>query len=47
MEQCTTLDADETIGCYCGDYSSCDNIILRPFLFETNVFPSHLFASIF
>ena len=27
MGQCRTLDADVTIGCYCGDYSSCDNTI--------------------
>ena len=27
MGQCSTLDADVTIGCYYGDYSSCDNII--------------------
>ena len=27
MGQCTTLDADVTIGCYYGDYSSRDNII--------------------
>ena len=26
MGQCRTLDADVTIGCYCGDYSSCDNV---------------------
>ena len=27
MGQCRTLDADVTIGCYHGDYSSCDNTI--------------------
>ena len=27
MEQCRTLDADVTIGCYYGDCSSCDNTI--------------------
>ena len=27
MGQCRTLDADITIGCYYGDYSSCDNTI--------------------
>ena len=27
MGQCKTLDADVTIGCYYGDYSSCDNTI--------------------
>ena len=27
MGQCRTLDPDVTIGCYYGDYSSCDNSI--------------------
>ena len=27
MGLCRTLDADVTIGCYYGDYSSCDNTI--------------------
>ena len=48
MGLCRTLDADVTIGCYYSDYSSCDNTIptyIRPFLFGTNFFPSHLFAS--
>ena len=27
MGQCRTLDADVTIECYYGDYSSCDNTI--------------------
>ena len=27
MGQCRALDADVTIGCYYGDYSSCDNTI--------------------
>ena len=27
MGQCRTLDADTTIRCYCGDYSSGDNTI--------------------
>ena len=27
MGQCKTLNADVTIGCYYGDYSSCDNTI--------------------
>ena len=27
MGQCRTLDADVIIGCYYGDYSSCDNTI--------------------
>ena len=29
MEQGRTLDADVTIGHYYGDYSSCDNTILK------------------
>ena len=28
MGQCRTLDADVTIGCYQGDYSSWDNVEL-------------------
>ena len=27
MGQCRTLDADVTVGCHYGDYSSCDNTI--------------------
>ena len=27
MGQCRTLDANVTIGCHYGDYSSCDNTI--------------------
>ena len=27
MGQCRTSDVDVTIGCYYGDYSSCDNTI--------------------
>ena len=38
MGQCRTLDADVTIGCHYGDYSSCDNTFLHPFLFGTNFF---------
>ena len=46
MGQCRNLDADVTIGCYYGAYSSCDNTIpIRPFLFGTIFFCSHLFAS--
>ena len=33
MGQCRTLDADVTIGCYYGDYSSVATSFLRPFLF--------------
>ena len=40
MGQCRTLDADVTIGCYWGDYSSCENTI--PFLFRTNNSPHTL-----
>ena len=36
--QCRTLDADMTIGCYYGDYSSCDNTIPTSFLFGANFF---------
>ena len=40
MGQCRTLDADVTIGCCYGDYSSCDNTI-RMFLFIWNKFFPH------
>ena len=32
MGQCRTLDADVTIGCYYGDYNSCNNTIPSSFL---------------
>ena len=42
MGQCRTLDADVTIGCYYGNYNSCDkNISASHFFFSR----SHLFAS--
>ena len=40
MGQCRTLDADVTIGCCYGDYSSCDNTIPKSLLFGTNFVPS-------
>ena len=45
MGQCRTLDADVTIGCYYGDYSSCDNTIPTSLFIWNNFFRSHLFAS--
>ena len=39
MEQCRTLDADVTIGCCYGDYSSCDNTILTSLLFGQKIIP--------
>ena len=41
MGQCRTLDADVTIGCYYGKYSSCDNTI-PTFLFIWNKFFPHI-----
>ena len=39
MGQCTTLDADVTIGCYYGDYSSCgQHHSYVPFIFWNNFF---------
>ena len=38
MGQCRTLDADVTVGCYCGDYSSRDNTIPTS-LFTKKKFP--------
>ena len=46
MEQCRTWDADVTIGCYYGDYSSCDNTIPMSFYLK-QFFPSHVFDSFF
>ena len=43
MGQCRTLDADVTIGCYYGDYSSCDdNTIPTSLYFWNKSFRSHL-----
>ena len=39
MGQCRTLDADVTIGCYYGDYSSCDNTIPTSLFIWNNFFP--------
>ena len=39
MGQCGSLDADVTIGCYYGEYNSCDNPIpMLFFLFGTIFF---------
>ena len=38
MGQCRTLDADVTIGCYYGDYSSRDNAIPTSLFIGTNFF---------
>ena len=44
MSSCRTLDANVTNGCDYGDYSYVTTPFLRPFLFGTNFFLSHLFA---
>ena len=36
MGQCRILDADVTIGCYYGDYSSCDNTVLTSLYIRNN-----------
>ena len=41
MGQCRNLDADVTIGCYYGDYSSCDNAISTPLFIWNTFFHSH------
>ena len=41
--QCRTLVADVTIGCYYGDYSSCDNTISMSLSIWDNFFTSHLY----
>ena len=38
MGQCKTLDADVTIGCYYGDYSSYDNTIPKSHFIWSNLF---------
>ena len=43
MGQCRTLDANVTIGCYYGDYSTCDNTIPTS-LFILNKFFSLTFV---
>ena len=40
MGQCRTLDADATIGCYYGDYSSCNNTTPTS-LFMEQIFSLH------
>ena len=39
MGQCRALDADVTIGCYYGDYSSCDNTIPTSLFYLEPFFP--------
>ena len=46
MGQCRTLDADVTIGCYYGEYISCDNTIPTS-LFIWNKFFSLLVCLLF
>ena len=41
MGQCRTLDADVTIECYYGDYSSCDNTFPTSLFVWNECFPSH------
>ena len=41
MRQCRPLDADVTIGCYYGDYSSCDNTIPTSLFIWNNIFFAH------
>ena len=43
MGQCRTLDADITIRCYYGEYSSCDNTIPTSLYIWNNFFPEHLY----
>ena len=38
MGQCRTLDVDITIGCYYGDYNSCDNTIPTSLFIWKNFF---------
>ena len=46
MGQCRTLDADATtIGCYYGDYSSCDNTIPMSLFIRNNIFSLALVKS--
>ena len=47
MGQCRTLNADVTIGCHYGDYSSCNKTIPMSIFIWKNIFPSHLFVSFF
>ena len=39
MGRCRTLDADVTIGCYYGDYSSCENTNPTSHYIWNNFFP--------
>ena len=47
MGQCRTLDADVTIGCYYGDYSSCDSTIPTSLLFDNKFFSLILVCLLF
>ena len=38
MVQCKSLDADVTIGCYYGEYSSCHNTIPTSLLYLEQIF---------
>ena len=38
MGQYRTLDADVTIGCYCGDYSNVTTTIRKSLFIKKNVF---------
>ena len=38
MGQSRSLDADVTIGCYYGDYGSCDNTILKSLFVWKKIF---------
>ena len=42
MGQCKTLNADVTIGCYYGDYSSCDNTVPMSLFIWKYFFRLHL-----
>ena len=44
---CETLDADVTIGCYYGDYSSCDNTIPTSLFIWNNFFLPTLVCLLF
>ena len=39
MGQCRSLDVDVTIGCYHGDYKSCDNTIPTSLFIWNKFFP--------
>ena len=47
MGQCRTLNADATIGCYCGDHSSCDNTISTSLYIIEQIFSLTLVCLLF